>query len=211
MTKIILIRHGESETNAKDIMAGHLDVKLTDLGERQAVITAEYVAKNYKIDRIYSSDLQRAFNTIKPLADRLNLPIEKNKNLREIDAGVWDGMRLSKVKEEYPQEIYQWGLDIKNAGCVGGESLLEVMVRVTNELKCLAKQNPNKTIVCASHGIAIWVTECFARYGSLERLGEIRQVSNASVSVFEVDEKAFTAIETDICTHLGNMRTSFEY
>ena len=63
MTTLILVRHGQSESNLKHIFCGQTDVKLTEKGHAQAKKTAEYIIKNYKIDKIYSSDLQRAYDT----------------------------------------------------------------------------------------------------------------------------------------------------
>ena len=63
MTKFILIRHGNSMANTLRNFAGHTDAELSPVGEKQIKLTAEYVAKNYKVDKIYASDLKRAFNT----------------------------------------------------------------------------------------------------------------------------------------------------
>ena len=69
MTKIILIRHGESEANRDNIFAGHLDVDLQEYGLKQAQKTAEYVLEKYQVSRVYSSDLKRAYKTGRCVAD----------------------------------------------------------------------------------------------------------------------------------------------
>ena len=63
MTRIILVRHGQSVANANLIFAGHSDFDLTDFGRAQAELLAKHLHKNEKIDAIYSSDLKRAYNT----------------------------------------------------------------------------------------------------------------------------------------------------
>lgn len=70
MTTLILIRHGESKANRDRIFAGHLDVDLQEKGLKQAKITAEYISKNYLVNRVYSSDLKRAYQTGKCVADK---------------------------------------------------------------------------------------------------------------------------------------------
>ena len=61
MTRLILIRHGQSEANEQNRFAGQTNVPLTELGKIQAKSAAEYITKREKIDKIYSSDLQSGF------------------------------------------------------------------------------------------------------------------------------------------------------
>lgn len=68
MTKLIFLRHGESEYNRIKKYAGQLDVPLSEVGKQQAIIAGSYIAKNYKIDEIYSSNLSRAIETAQPIA-----------------------------------------------------------------------------------------------------------------------------------------------
>ena len=58
-----MVRHGESEANRNEIFAGHFNADLEDKGLLQAQKTAEYIKENYKVDKVYSSDLKRAFKT----------------------------------------------------------------------------------------------------------------------------------------------------
>ena len=76
MTRIILIRHGQSIANFIGKFAGHSDFDLTELGHRQAELAAGYLLKNEKIDKIYASDLLRAYNTAVPTAKALGLEIK---------------------------------------------------------------------------------------------------------------------------------------
>ena len=89
MTRIILVRHGQSEANANFIFAGHSDFPLTEFGHAQAKLVAEYLAKNEKIDAIYSSDLKRAYYTAVPTSELLGIEIVK--------AATQDADTLAKV------------------------------------------------------------------------------------------------------------------
>ena len=60
MTRLLFVRHGQSEANLEGVFAGQIDPALTELGYRQAECTAEFIAKTYQVDAVYSSDLQRA-------------------------------------------------------------------------------------------------------------------------------------------------------
>ena len=70
MTKFIIVRHGQSEANLKEIYAGRFDVPLTATGKKQAELVTEYVLKTYRVDAVYSSPLLRARETVKEIAPR---------------------------------------------------------------------------------------------------------------------------------------------
>ena len=126
MTRLILIRHGESMANSKDMFAGHLDIDLHPNGEKQARVTAEYIKQNFKVDKIYSSDLKRAYYTAKALADLIDMDIETNEGLREIAAGKWDGMVFKDIISIYEEDYSRWLNDIGNAKCTEGESVVHL-------------------------------------------------------------------------------------
>lgn len=105
MTKLIFLRHGESEYNRIKKYAGQLDVPLSEVGKQQAIIAGSYIAKNYKIDEIYSSNLSRAIETAQPIANALKLPIHIDKRLSELDSGVWTDQYI-RYKGEISDRIF---------------------------------------------------------------------------------------------------------
>ena len=111
MTKMIFVRHGQSEANLAEIFAGHTDIPLTDLGKRQAENTAQFL-KDYPIDVIYSSDLLRAMQTAEPTARMHGMEILPDERLREIYAGEWEGVTFAALMEKYPTEFGEvWRFD----------------------------------------------------------------------------------------------------
>lgn len=102
-TTLLFVRHGQSIANENGIFAGHLDVPLSELGQKQAVELKDYLLSRYKIDAIYSSDLSRAYATVLPTAEAIKIPIQKDTALREIDGGKWEGMLQKEIAVEYPQ------------------------------------------------------------------------------------------------------------
>ena len=155
MTKIYLIRHGESLANAKRIYLGHTDWDLSPLGKEQAEVVAEYL-KDERIDVIYSSDLIRAYNTALPHAIRRGLEIIKDRELREIYLGEWECSPLDELEVRYPDEFcIGW---CKNFGtcCVpGGESVPALARRIYNEVERIARENEGKCVLIACHAAAI--------------------------------------------------------
>ena len=206
MTKLILIRHGQSLANATERFAGHSDFDLSDLGRHQAKLAADYIAKNFKIDAIYASDLLRAYNTAVPSAKLLGLPIEPRTGLREIFAGKWESMRFDEIQKTYPEDFDTWKHNFSYARCTGGESVAELYDRVCAEVLSIAAENDGKCVLIATHATPIRVFETMARGLSAEHVAEVEFVCNASINVFTVDD-GVPAIDTlNITDHLlGNV------
>ena len=207
MVKIILMRHGESEANKLEIFAGHLDIPLTELGERQAQLSANYIADNYKIDKIYSSDLQRAYNTAKAVADILGMEIDKKKELREINAGEWDGLRFDELRIKYKEEYRTWCEDIGKAACTGGESFVAFSKRIISAMTLIANENDGKTVLVAVHATPIRVMQCICKNIAIEKAKDVEWVANASISVIEYDKGNWTMTLESYDEHMGEYRT----
>ena len=107
MVHLIIVRHGNSVGNFKRIFIGQTDWGLSELGEEQVKRTTEYL-KQFKIDKIYSSDLCRAYDTVLPTAEHLGLEIHKMEGLREIYAGEWEQKPFTEIAEKcgYSDQLY---------------------------------------------------------------------------------------------------------
>ncbi len=208
MTTVLFIRHGESVANRRNIFAGHLDVELEEQGYMQAEKTAQFIAGKYKVDFIYSSDLQRAYHTAMALSKCIGVPVIKEKAFREIDGGEWDEKNFDALDSLFPEEFGVWRKDLKNAKCTGGESVREVGDRVFSLAKRIAEENEGKTIAIFTHVTPIRCMECMVRDGSIENIADYNWVSNASVSEFLVEDGQWKVIEMSQDKHLSGMRTA---
>ncbi|MBE7087606.1 MAG: histidine phosphatase family protein [Clostridiales bacterium] len=204
MTKLILVRHGESLANVKDVFAGHFDIELSELGFRQANLTAEYIRNNYKVDKIYSSDLKRAFSTAKVYADSVGLAVSGDKNLREIYSPLWDDINFKDILKKFREDFLVWINDFESSRCTNGESVKEVGDRVYNFLTLLAKQNEGKTILVTSHATPI--RTFLARVKGVSP-NVLKWVSNASVSVFNFEYDTWSCEKVGYDDHLANLVT----
>ena len=155
MTKIYLIRHGESLANAKRIYLGHTDWDLSPLGKEQAECVAEFL-KDEKIDVIYSSDLIRAYNTALPHAKRRGMEIIPDKSFREIYLGEWECSPLDELEAKYPEEFsIGWRQNFGICSVPGGESVPELAKRIYAAVERVGKENEGKTVLVACHAAAI--------------------------------------------------------
>ncbi|MGF7057056.1 histidine phosphatase family protein [Brassicibacter mesophilus] len=154
MNKLYLIRHGESEWNILSKVQGQNNVNLTKKGIEQATKAAERLSKE-KIDEIYSSDLDRAYDTAKIIADKLKLDVKKLQELREIKFGVWEGLTSSEIKENYKNEHMIWMTEPHKLQLPEAERLIDVQERMLKGVNKLMKENKDKNILIVSHGSAI--------------------------------------------------------
>jgi len=100
MTRILLLRHGQSEWNAEGRWQGQSDIALTDLGRRQAFAAAQRLGV---VDAIVCSDLRRASDTAQILSEHLGVgPVVVEPLFRERDAGEWSGLTSAQIEQGWP-------------------------------------------------------------------------------------------------------------
>lgn len=206
MTRLLFIRHGQSEANLAGVFAGHTDAPLTDLGRRQADATAEYIVNTYRVDAVYASDLQRAYQTGKAVADRLGLPVHPHRGMREIFSGQWEAQPFTYLLTAYPESYAgTWRNDIGNSICDGGESVAQLQQRVAAAVEEIAAANEGKTVVIATHATPIRCLECLYQGRPLSQMKNIPWVSNASVTEFHYENGIFTEAVSSYDEHLGSL------
>lgn len=187
VTKLFLIRHGQSAGNAEGRFGGHSPTPLSKLGEEQAEKTAKVLAKE-GITAVYSSDLLRAVKTAEPLARLLGIPVIHTPAFRERNVGVLEGLTFDESKAEFPKDYY--ALVNRNIHHVitQGESYRHLLRRATSELREIFKQHSGERIAIYSHTGAI----CFM---TLHLMGAIHRhtqqtpwivTSNCGINRFEI-------------------------
>ena len=187
VTKLYLVRHGQSAGNAEGRFGGHSPTPLSQLGVQQAGLTAQILAKE-NINAIYTSDLLRAVQTAEPLAKLLDLPIIKTSAFRERNVGVLEGKTFDESKEEFPNDYY--ALVNRNVHHVitEGESYRHLLRRATGALREILNIHRGERVAVFSHTGAI----CFM---TLYLLGAIHRktqttpwlvTSNCGINRFEI-------------------------
>ncbi len=201
-TRILIIRHGQSQANLEKKFAGHTDVALTELGRTQGRCTAEFL-KNEKIDAVYSSMLTRAYETACYTAQKHNLTVTKDKGVNEISGGDWENLTYPEIGEKFPDQLHTWNTNIGRVKCENGESVEQVCDRVYSAMERLAKKHPDQTIVIGCHGMAIRAF-CLKVMGlSLDDMQEKTVwASNASVTYLDYENGKFTLVKFGEDEHL---------
>ena len=151
-TRLILIRHGQTDSNLKRRYSGFLDVDINATGRKQARRLAGRL-KDEAIHKVYVSDRKRALSTAR-IAFK-GFKIETVPDLREMHFGIFEGLTFSQIMRRYPRIYKQWLHDPFRVIIPEGESLREAKVRVARAIKKIILDNPHKTIAVVSHGGAI--------------------------------------------------------
>lgn len=207
MTTLVLIRHAQSAANELDIFTGQSHYPLTKLGKAQAELTGKFVAENFKIDKLYSSDLLRAYETACAVSSHLDMmPIHTDTGLREIYAGDWENETFDAMPGKFPREYSDWMNDIANCRCPGGESIKELFERTTGTLKRIARENEGKTVAVVYHSTHLRSLIAYVNDGNLSNLGSTKWPSNASVSVVSCDGENFSFSLCDYDEHLKELK-----
>lgn len=205
-TNIIMIRHGYSVANNAEYFTGNLDVELTETGVKQAQLCADWLADT-PIDAIYASDLVRAYHTAVPIAEKHRLPIIKDKRLREIDAGEWEGVQFDELMRRYPQEFSTWRYDVGRAACNGGETVAQFAQRILHAMTEIAQANAGKTVCVVTHATPIRVISAVASGIAIEDMAKARWACNASINRFAYENGNFSVVAMDQTEHLGALCT----
>lgn len=161
MTQIILVRHGETEWNESsgERLRGRANLDLCGLGIRQARATAARI-REWQVDAVYSSPLQRAVATAMIITEGLELEVESLDTIIDVDYGRWQGLSL-KDAERDNSEMYS--LFLRSPHLVtfpDGESLGHVRTRVITAINIILPQAVGRTVVLVSHKVVCKVLLC---------------------------------------------------
>jgi broad specificity phosphatase PhoE len=154
MTQLWLIRHGQTDWNVEGRYQGQADLPLNATGLAQAEQLAVQL-DGERFEALYSSDLLRARQTAKVLAQKIGLPVQVDPRLREVNQGQWEGELFAVIRERYRTEIAQRRLDPVDGRPPGGESAAEVAARVWEAADDIARDHPDGTVLVVSHGLAL--------------------------------------------------------
>ena len=201
MLTLILVRHGYSTSNASGTYTGQMDAPLNEIGLAQAAQLADHLCTNYAIDAIYTSDLSRAVETVRPTAERLGLTIHLERELRELDTGKWTGVPYAEVKERFAADFTAYGQSI-DAPCTGGESIREGCQRLLGCIDRIAQSEKDRTVLVCSHALCCRLFAALADTNSIEDIRGHGAPPNASFSVYEYENGTVHALLQHYTNHL---------
>jgi len=203
LTKVIFIRHGQTEWNVTGRYQGQSDVKLTEEGKTQA----EKLADNFpvaKVDAIYASDLCRAMVTAETIANKFGLKVQAEPAFRELSFGDWEGLTYQQIVDKWEEAMANFLQHPDILEIPGGESFPAVQQRAMKRLNELIEKHDGQTIVVVAHGAVLRTMLTAALHMPLQYLWSIRQF-NTAVNIVRYDSDANPTVELlNSTAHLGS-------
>ena len=196
MIRLILVRHAECEANAREIITGHSDYKLTCKGDEQAKKVGLRL-KDEKVDIAFVSDAKRATDTAKEiLKHHKNVNVVYDSRLRERNYGIFEGTvsgSVSKAAEKAGVSFNEFKPD-------KGESIKELNLRVIDFFEEMIKKEDGKTVLVISHGGPI--LEIFFHLLNVPR-DKYREYhpGNTAVTILEIDVDKKHKVHALNCTN----------
>ena len=200
VTRVVAVRHGETEWNAEMRMQGQLDTALSARGRWQASRVAEALAGE-GIEAIFASDLVRAHDTAKAIAAVVDLPIATDTGLRERSFGIFQGHTYAEIDARWPADAARWRHHDPAFAPEGGESLVDFSARAVAAVTRIAARARGRTILVVSHG---GVLDCLYRAASGLDLAAPRswELGNATINRLLFTGERFTLVGWSDTAHL---------
>ena len=201
-TVLIFVRHGQSIGNLNHRLLGFMDLDLSELGYRQAEISADALA-DVEIDAFYSSDLKRAYHTALAHAKRRGKDVTQDDRLREMFLGEMEYADIAYLRSvndpQFLTFLNRFGYFHPN----GGESAVELAERIYSATLDIAKKNEGKTVLIGCHGAAIRVL--FGKllgYTKDEVSEKLNFPLNASISIVKYKDSSLIPVEFSRDAHI---------
>jgi len=183
MSKLIIVRHGQTLWNLEKKYQGHSDIALSDEGLVQAAAVAERLAAE-KIDAVYASDLSRAFKTAEGIAAKHSLAVNIVPELREIKFGDWEGLCYEQISERWPGLLGKLWATPDEVEIPGGETFTQLKERAYAAITKIVAAHPEQTTAIVAHGGTISTIICAMLDIHLNRVWSIRQ-DNTAVNIID--------------------------
>jgi probable phosphoglycerate mutase len=139
----------------------------------------------------------------------LGLPIHTSTDLRELDIGRWEGLRIADVKRDEPEALAFYRQRIPEANAGGGETRLQLRQRITRIMNEIAVENDGKTVLIGSHGGAIRALCCAWMGYTIEEIDKTTDLKNASITIvrYDAETKHAEFVLYNYNEHLGDLAT----
>ena len=184
-TRLILIRHGETDWNIEGRWLGQADVPLNARGREQAGQIA-LLLKDVGLAAIYTSDLTRARETAEVLARARQLGVRIDPRLREIHQGEWQGLHLAEIQTRYTETFRSRQENPLQVAPPGGETASQVRERVLAAVNDIVQTHAGDTVVIVSHGFALAVILVYHQGIPIEKIWDLIP-ENAQVNIIDVN------------------------
>ncbi|MBO6178378.1 MAG: alpha-ribazole phosphatase [Selenomonadaceae bacterium] len=186
MTKVVLIRHGETEWNLLGKYQGQTDIALTDKGREQAKLLAKHFPVK-ELHAVYSSDLSRAMETAGFVAEKFSLKVRPEPSFREMNFGEWEGLTHKEIATRWEEGLNNFITRPDILKVPNGENFQVLQKRAVKRLYELVEKHDGETVAITAHGGVLRTILAAALEMPLKNLWRLR-LFNTAVSIVNYAE-----------------------
>ncbi len=204
-SRIILVRHGETNWNKEGRFQGQIDIPLNEKGKEQASKASEYL-EDIKFTKAFSSSMKRPYETAKIILKKNDIQIEKIDKLVEISHGLWEGKLEEEIKKTWPEMLKNWHEEPESVTMPEGESIKQVSDRAISawNLICNSQQEKDTSLLVA-HDAVNKTLICHILGLSYSDIWMIKQ-GNGGITVIDIfKNKNYVLSSVNITNHLGQI------
>lgn len=195
------IRHGQTVYNAEGRVQGQTDVPLSDVGLAQSEAVASALAGE-PIAAVYSSPLQRALQTARPLAARWGLPVHTDPRLMEIHLGDFQGRLRAELDREYPEVFARWRSGDPEFAFPGGETRRSLLDRSLAAFDAIRDTGHSHVAVVTHGALLLAVIRAFLGVPPEIRMSPLE---NASISIISMEGSDVQVVKLNLSEHLRSI------
>ena len=210
-TRVVIIRHGQTQWNADGRFMGQADIPLDEVGERQAEAVARRLAGE-RPAAIYASDLQRAWHTAQAIQAEIARSaapepapslIPENR-LREMKFGDWQGLTYPEIQLRFPETSAAWETNMLENAPSGGETLLQLAERVQQAYDEIHRLHQDQTVILVAHGGTLQILLCLALEIGIEKFWQFNLHNTSLSELIIVEGGVILGLFNDTC-HLEDL------
>ena len=207
-SRIILIRHGETNWNKEGRFQGQIDIPLNEKGKGQASKASKYL-EEIEFTKAFSSSMKRPYETAKIILNNNKIHIEKIESLVEISHGLWEGKLEEEIKEIWPDMLKNWHEKPESITMPEGESIKQVSDRSISAWNLICNsQEENDTTLLVAHDAVNKTLICHILGLSYSDIWMIKQ-GNGGITVIDIfKNKNYVLSAVNITNHLGDVLDS---
>lgn len=198
--KLILVRHGETETNRLGKIQGVSQTPLNERGLEQAAAAARALESETPFS-LYSSPLRRAAQTAEAVTRQTGVSAVRDDGLIEMDVGKFEGLTGRQLRERFPDVMQAWDQDAVSTVMPGGESLETVRDRAWKAVMRLADRHGAETVVAVTHNFTIQMILCIALGMPPNNFRRLR-VDLGSITRLDVSRERIVQLSVNETWHL---------
>ena len=204
-SRIILIRHGETNWNKEGRFQGQIDIPLNEKGKEQASKASQYL-EEIEFTKAFSSSMKRPYETAKIILKNNNIQIEKIESLVEISHGLWEGKLEEEIKQTWPEMLRNWHEKPESVTMPEGESIKQVSDRAISAWNHICNsQQENDTTLLVAHDAVNKTLLCHILGLSYSDIWMIKQ-GNGGITVIDIFKNKNNVLSSlNITNHLGQI------